>query len=135
MNSLPWPPYPQPLTIDLIHEAYDNIQQGKYYYIRERATDPSGNVIVLADYQALIIQKEENTIAVDMKTCRLADSGGDLWISSTGDEEIHIHDRTTICSADWDNSVWFFRPVLPTAETNSYNGSDSDSGSDTDNND
>lgn len=133
MNSLPWPPHSQPLTIDLVYEAYDNIQQGKYYYIRKRATDPSGNVIVLADYLALIIQKEDDTIAIDVKTCRLADSGGgDMWISSEGDEEIQIHERMAICTGDWDNSVWFFRPMLPTAETNSYNGSDSDSESDTD---
>lgn len=129
MNSQPSTPHPQPLTIELVHEAYDNIQQSKYYYIRKRATDPSGNVIVLADYLALVIQKEEDTIAVDVKACRLVDSGGsDAWITSEGEEEIQIHERTEISSADWDNSVWFFRPVLPHMESsdNSYNGDESD---------
>jgi hypothetical protein len=127
MNTQPSTPHPQPLLVDLVHEAYDNIQQSKYYYIRKRATDPSGNQIVLADYLALVIQKEEDTIAVDVKMCRLAESGGgDLWIASEGEEEIQIHDRTAVCTDDVGNSVWFFRPILPIESGDS---------SDTDNND
>jgi hypothetical protein len=113
MNSPPSTLYPQPLTVDLINEVYDNIQQSKYYYIRKRAADPSGNVIVLADYLALVIQKEHDTVAVDVKACRLAESGGgDLWLASEGEEEIQIHERAAICTGDWNNSVWFFRPAL-----------------------
>ena len=132
MNSQPSTAHPQPLTIELVHEIYDNIQQGKYYYIRKRATDPSGIVIVLADYLTLVIQKETDTIAVDVKACRLAESGGsDLWIASEGEEEIQIHERTTICSEDSGNSVWFFRPVMPPIESssNSYIGGESDTDS------
>ena len=129
MNSQPSTPHPQPLTVDLIHEAYDNIQQGKYYYVRKRATDPSGNLIVLADYLVVIIQKEEDTIAVDVKACRLEESGTG-WIASEGEEEIQIHDRTAVFSADSGNSVWFFRPVLQVAPVSDS----SDSESDTDNN-
>ena len=113
MNSLPSEPHTQPLTMGLVHEAYDNIEQSKYYYIRKRATDPSGNVVVLADYLAQIIQKENDTIAVDVKKCRLAESGaGDLWVSSEGEEEIQIHEYTSISTTDKGNSVWFFRPTL-----------------------
>lgn len=130
MNSQPSTPHPQPLTVDLIHEAYDNIQQGKYYYVRKRTTDPSGNVIILADYLAMVIQKEEDTIAVDVKTCRLEDTGTG-WVASEGEEEIQIHERTAVSSADCGNSVWFFRPILPHMESsdNSYNGSESDTDS------
>jgi hypothetical protein len=132
MNSQPSTAHPQPLTIDLVREAYDNIQQSKYYYIRKRATDPSGNVIVLADYLALVIQKEEDTIAVDVKACRLAESGGsDAWVASEGEEEIQIHERTAISVGDWNNSVWFFRPILPHGPIS--DGSESET--DTDNND
>ena len=130
MNSQPSTPHPQPLTVDLVHEAYDNIQQSKYYYIRKRATDPSGNVVVLADYLALVIQKEEDTIAVDVKACRLEESGP-VWVASEGEEEIQIHERIIISSTDYHNSVWFFRPTLPPESS----GDGSDSGSDTDNND
>jgi hypothetical protein len=129
MNSQPSTPHQHPLINDLVHEAYDNIEQGKYYYIRKRASDPSGNNVVLADYLTLVIQKEADTIAVDVKACRLAESGGsDLWIASEGEEEIQIHERETICAEDGGNSVWFFRPTLPPAES----GSGSGSGSDTD---
>lgn len=128
MNSLPSTPHPQPLTVELVHEAYDNIQQSKYYYIRKRATDPSGNVVVLADYVALVIQKEEDTIAVDVKKCRLEESGTD-WVASEGEEEIQIHERTAVCATDYGNSVWFFRPTLPVTSI------EDGSGSDTENND
>lgn len=128
MNSLPSEPHTQPLTMDLVHEAYDNIEQNKYYYIRKRATDPSGNVVVLADYLAQIIQKENDTIAVDVKKCRLAESGaGDLWVSSEGEEEIQIHEYTSISTTDNGNSVWFFRPTLtPSSASDSESGSGSD---------
>lgn len=128
MNSQPSTPHPQPLTVELIHEAYDNIQQGKYYYVRKRATDPSGNVVVLADYLVLVIQKEQDTIAVDVKACRLEESGTG-WVASEGEEEIQIHERAIVCASDENNAVWFFRPVLPLADDDS--GSDTD----TDNND
>lgn len=125
MNTLPTAPHPQPLDVELVHEAYDNIQQSRYYYIRKRATDLSGTVVVLADYLALVIQKEDETIAVDVKACRLEGSGTG-WVASEGEEEIQIHERAVVCSADWGNSVWFFRPTLPPVEDNGSDTEDND---------